>query len=101
MDRDKFLAALDRLSPSEIEAGLSFWTDEQLKLVKEYLERRDAAAAPVSEPDGLANSALDAAVGLATKAYKVATVALILAIGAMLAAILSGLMALRVLEHGG
>ena len=100
MDRDKFFAALDRLSPSEIEAGLSFWTDEQLKLVKEYLERRDAAA-PVSEPHGLANSALDAAVGLATKAYKLATVALILAIGAMLAAILSGLVALQVSQHGG
>ena len=101
MNRDEFFAVLDQLTQSQIEASLSLWDQDHLKLVREYLERRDADT-PASEPRAPAlHSALAAAVGLATKAYKIATVALILAIGAMLAAILSGLMALQVLQHSG
>jgi hypothetical protein len=40
MDRDQFFAMLDELNTSQIEARLSLWDDEQLKLVEEYLERR-------------------------------------------------------------
>jgi hypothetical protein len=36
MDRDKFFAVLDQLTPSQIETRLPLWDDEQLKLVSEY-----------------------------------------------------------------
>ena len=39
MDRNRFFAELDQLTPSQIEAWLPSWDREQLKLVEEYLER--------------------------------------------------------------
>jgi hypothetical protein len=38
----KFFALLDQITTSQIEAWLSLWDDEQLKLVQEYLERRSS-----------------------------------------------------------
>ena len=91
MDRDKFFAMLDQLTPSQIEARLSSWNDEQLKLVGEYLERRTMK--PVRRKQ--VAHVESAAVAMASKANKMATVALIIAIGAMLAAIAAGLLALQ------
>jgi hypothetical protein len=82
---------------SQIEARLPL---NQLKWVGEYLERRDSGASQTERRGGLPlDAGLAAAVAMATKANKTATVALIIAIGAMLAAIASGLVAFQALQH--
>ena len=98
MDRNEFFAVLDQLTMSQIEARLPL--DNQLKWVGEYLERRDSGASQTERRGGLPlDAGLAAAVAMATKANKTATVALIIAIGAMLAAIASGLVAFQALQH--
>jgi hypothetical protein len=97
MDRNEFFAVLDQLTMSQIEARLPL---NQLKWVGEYLERRDSGASQTERRGGLPlDAGLAAAVAMATKANKTATVALIIAIGAMLAAIASGLVAFQALQH--
>lgn len=98
-DRSEFFAGLDQLTPSEIEARLPSWDEDQLKWVEEYLERKTIkpvewkkGAQPSTHPES-------AAVLMATKANTVATVALIIAIGAMIAAIAAGLVAVQALQH--
>jgi hypothetical protein len=100
MDRNEFFAALDQLTPSQIEARLPSWDDEQLKLVEEYLERRTIKPALLKKQGyTISTHAESAAVAMATKANTIATVALIIAIGAMIAAIAAGLVAFQALQH--
>lgn len=101
MDRDKFFAMLDQLNTSQIEARLPSWDDEQLKLVEEYLERRTIKTCATKEARcRICNKhAESVAVAMATKANKIATVALIIAIGAMVAAVASRLVAYEALQQ--
>jgi hypothetical protein len=101
MDRNEFFAVLDQLTPSQIEARLPFWDHDQLKWVGEYLERRHSSAAQTEQrgvpPVVDAKSA--EAVATAARANKLATIALIIAIGAMLAAIVAGLAVYEALQR--
>jgi len=98
MDRDVFLAMLDQLTPGEIDARLSSWDDEQLKLVQEYLDRK-AIKPPQSQKAAQALTPTDLPViAIATKASNMAKAALILSVGAMLAAIASGLVVYEALH---
>jgi hypothetical protein len=101
MDRDKFFATLDQLTPSQIEARLSSWNDEELKLVEEYLERKASSAGQSQQVAQLApdRDRETIAVVTAVRAHKIATVALIIAIGAMVAAVVSGLVAFEAFRH--
>jgi hypothetical protein len=97
MDRDEFFAQLDQLSEKEIEARLSSWDRDQLLLVQEYLDQRrsrgpQADARPVNE-------AASAAAEMASRANDRATVAFIISIGAMLAALTATVVALLGLRY--
>jgi hypothetical protein len=96
MDRNQFFAELDQLTPSQIEARLPSWDSEQLKLVEEYLERGTIRPAQGAQSITQAESV---AVAMATKANRIAAIALIIAIGAMFAAIAAGLVAFQALQH--
>ena len=89
MDRNQFFAELDQLTQSQIEARLASWDSEQLKLVEEYLGRGTIRTV----------QAESVAVAMATKANRIAAIALIIAIGAMFAAIAAGLVAFQALQH--
>ena len=97
VDRETFFAVLDQLTLPQIEARLPLWDAEQLKLAEEYLDRKGITY-PQMERDTPINTE-SAAGAMAAKSYKVATVALIIAIGAMVAAMVSGLVALEALQH--
>ena len=102
MNRDEFFAVLDQLTPSQIEGRLPLWDHDQLKWVGEYLERRDGRASATQPRDALPlDATLAAMVAMTAKANKMATAALVIAIGAMLAAVVSGLVAIQVLQHLG
>ena len=97
-DRDEFFALLEGLTPKEIEARLSSWDREELSLVQEYLERKELDRTKVAQA-GQADSApskdaAKAAVEMAMGANMRATAALIISAGAMLAAVLSAIIAL-------
>ena len=96
MDRNLFFAELDQLTPSQIEARFPSWDSEQLKLVEEYLERGTIRPAQGGQSITQAESV---AVAMATKANRIAAIALIIAIGAMFAAIAAGLVAFQALQH--
>ena len=96
MDRNQFFAELDQLTPSQIEARFPSWDSEQLKLVEEYLERGAIRPAQAAQSITQAESV---AVAMATKANRIAAIALIIAIGAMFAAIAAGLVAFQALQH--
>ena len=96
MDRNQFFAELDQLTPSQIEARFPSWDSEQLKLVEEYLERGVIRPAQGAQSITQAESV---AVAMATKANRIAAIALIIAIGAMFAAIAAGLVAFQALQH--
>jgi hypothetical protein len=96
MDREAFIAVLDQLTLPQIEARLPLWDAEQLKFAEEYLDRNGVKYTQM-EQDTRPNTESASAV-TATKSYKMATIALIIAIGAMLAAIASGLIALEALQ---
>jgi hypothetical protein len=87
MDRDEFFVQLDQLTPQEIEARLSSWSTEQLRWAQEYLARYSEPP-----PDQVARAATDAAraaTEIAMRANARSTIAIIIAVGAMLAAIAS------------
>ena len=96
MDRNQFFAELDQLTLSQIEARFPSWDSEQLKLVEEYLERGTIRPAQGAQSITQAESV---AVAMATKANRIAAIALIIAIGAMFAAIAAGLVAFQALQH--
>ena len=106
VERDEFFAELDGLTEKEIEARLDLWDREQLALIQEYLDQRvlarakaeqaaqiKAAAAP-SDQDAVVASLVEVASTANTKA----TAALILSVGAMLAAMASALVAFLALR---
>jgi hypothetical protein len=103
--RDEFFAELDGLTEKEIEARLDLWDREQLALVQEYLDQRASAQAKAEQPAQIkaAPSDQDAAlvaslVEVANTANTKATAALILSVGAMLAAMASALVAFLALR---
>lgn len=101
MNRSEFFALLDSLTTSEIEARLSSWDDEQLKLVEQYLQRLRQQNRARTDPHlGEPTPAVTAlAAKMATRANTLAMVALIIAIGAMLASIASGFVAFVALQQ--
>ena len=105
VERDEFFAELDRLTEKEIEARLDSWDREQLALIQEYLDQRVSArakaeqaaqikAAPSAQDDAVVASLVEVASTANTKA----TAALILSVGAMLAAMASALVAFLALR---
>ena len=99
MNRDDFFAELDQLTPKEIEARLPSWDKDKLALVREYLEQTRSKAPPIDQVVQAARDAGWAAAEMASKANERATVAFIIAIGAMLAAIASTVVALLGLRY--
>ena len=100
MNRSEFFALLDSLTTSEIESRISSWDDEQLKLVEEYLQRvREENRRPRSHLKETPEAVTELAAKMATRANTLAMVALIIAIGAMLASIASGFVAFVALQH--
>ena len=98
MNRSEFFALLDGLTTSEIESRISSWDDEQLKLVEEYLQRvRQQNRGP--RPHLEETAVTELAAKMATRANTLAMIALIIAIGAMLASIASGFVAFVALQH--
>jgi hypothetical protein len=107
VERDEFFAECDGLTEKEIEARLDLWDREQLALVQEYLDQRvleqakaDQAAqmqikaAPSAQDDPVVASLVEVASTANTKA----TAALVLSVGAMLAAMASALVAFLALR---
>ena len=105
VERDEFFAELDGLTEKEIEARLDLWDREQLALIQEYLDQRVSArakaeqaaqikAAPSAQDDAVVASLVEVASTANTKA----TAALILSVGAMLAAMASALVAFLALR---
>ena len=100
MNRSEFFALLDGLTTSEIESRISSWDDEQLKLVEEYLQRvRQQNRGPRPHLEETPEAVTELAAKMATRANTLAMVALIIAIGAMLASIASGFVAFVALQH--
>ena len=100
MNRSEFFALLDSLTTSEIEARLSSWNDKQLELVEEYVGvRRQNRVSNDPNLDEGTLATTELAVQTATRAKNLAMIALVIAIGAMLAAIASGLVAFVALQH--
>ena len=102
-ERDKFFAELDGLTEKEIEARLDLWDREQLALIQEYLDRRvSALAKPATQIEAASSVQDDAVVAslveVASTANTKATAALILSVGAMLAAMASALVAFLALR---
>ena len=102
--RDEFFAELDGLNEKEIEARLDLWDQEQLALIQEYLDQRVLGRAKAEQAAQInaGPSAQDAVVAslveVANAANTKATAALILSVGAMLAAIASALVAFLALR---
>lgn len=99
-------AVLQRLTAEEIEAGVAMgvWTEPKLAVVKRYLDQMklDQPEVVQAENVGIARSAMGlawAAANMAKGANTTALVALIIAAGAMLAAVLSSVIAVVALRH--
>ena len=110
VDRDKFLAELDALTDEEIERRLPQWDREQLALVQQYIDQRtrwtaqeqQRDAKPLEQAQKQAKDARDVAItalALAKRSSTVAVAALILSVGAMLAALIAGVIAYLVLKN--
>lgn len=98
MDREEFFAELDQLTPKEIEERLSSWDKDQLLVVQDYLSGKRAKA----QSNEVARAATDAAwsaAEVAMRANTKATIAIIIAVGAMLGAITSAVVALLGLQY--
>lgn len=104
VNRDEFFAQLEKLTDQEIEQRLPLFNREQLLLVQQYVDQRsETPQGRVSEPrqappreserNSDTRSAALAALLAARKATFIAAAALILSIGAMLTAIVAGVMA--------
>ena len=110
VEREEFFAELDGLTEKEIEARLDLWDREQLALIQEYLDQKVLARAKAEQSeqikaapsDQVAPSAQDAVAAslaeVASTANTKATAALILSVGAMLAAVASALVAFLALR---
>ena len=102
MDRAEFFALLDGLTEKEIMARLSTWDREQLLLVQEYVDQKARAeAAPAEQTDTLpSKDAGRTSTEVARSAHGMAIVAIILSVGAMLAAIAAAFIAFVALRGG-
>lgn len=94
VNRIEFFALLDGLTEKEIEARLPTWDMERLELAQEYVETR-LAPAQAAQPDQkqtekAAETAALLALNTARSASLRSTAALILSIGAMVSAVLCG-----------
>ena len=98
MDREEFFAELDQLTPKEIEERLSSWDKDQLLVVQDYLSGKRAKAQS-NEVTRAATDAAWSAAEVAMRANTKATIAIIIAVGAMLAAITSAVVALLGLQY--
>jgi hypothetical protein len=98
MDREEFFAELDQLTPKEIEERLSSWDKDQLLVVQDYLSGKQAKAQS-NEVVRAATDAAWSAAEVAMRANTKATIAIIIAVGAMLAAITSAVVALLGLQY--
>ena len=103
-DHDKLFADLDALTEQQIEVGLAagVWNEQVRPLVQHYLydlklKRVEAAADRLTEME----KAMRLAVGEAIKAKTRASAALIIAVGAMVAAIAGALIAFLALRKYG
>ena len=99
MDRDAFFAVLDQLTLPQIEEQLPLWDAEQLKFAEEYLDRKGITYAQMERGMPSRTNTESTAAAMAAKSHRIATIALIVAIGAMLAAIASGLVAFEALQQ--
>ena len=97
MDRNEFFATLDQLTLSQIEARIPLYDAEQLQLVEDYLRQRGKFGVQ-AETQAPAATEL-AAIAIATKAHQLATVAVVIATGAMLAAIVAVAALFMLLPH--
>ena len=104
VNRDEFFAELDRLTDQQIEERLPLWNREELMMVQQYIDQRtieppeEAPKAPEQEQKPVSSERItrDAAVvalAAARKASTMAVSALILSIGAMMAALVAGAIA--------
>ncbi len=115
VNRDEFFAELDKLTDQQIEQRLPLWNREELMLVQQYIDRREtdppeqvsgaseqskvseqSKAEPEQKPsitDRITRETTVAALTLARKASAMAVSALILSIGAMMAALVAGAIA--------
>jgi hypothetical protein len=105
VEREQFFAELDGLTEKEIEARLDLWDREQLALIQEYLDQKvlgrakaeqseQLKAAPSAQAEPSAQNAVPSSLAeVASTANVKATAALILSVGAMLAAMASALVA--------
>lgn len=104
MNRDEFFALLDGLTEKEIEARLSSWDKEQLLLVQEYVDQKGVARAKAPPADSTkARPSKDegrTSTEVATSAHTMAMIAIILSVGAMLAAMAAGFIAFVALRGG-
>jgi hypothetical protein len=103
-EHDKLFADLDALTEQQIEVGLAadVWNERVRPLVQHYLydlklKRVEAAADRLDEME----KAVRLAIGEATKAKTRASEALIIAIGAMLAAMAAALIVILALRKYG
>jgi hypothetical protein len=103
-DHDKLFADLDALAEEQIEVGLAagVWSEQVRPLVQHYLydlklKRVEAAAEQLDEVREAARLAVDEALKSKTRA----SAALIIAGGAMLAAMLAALVAFLALRRYG
>jgi len=110
VNRDEFFAELDKLTDQEIEKRLPLFDREQLLLVQQYIDRRGEepqdqvpgrhrTVRRFPEPSSDTRNATLVALITARKATSMAAAALILSIGAMLTAIVAGVMAYLMLPH--
>jgi hypothetical protein len=106
VNRDELFAELDMLTEREIEAGLAagVWDEPKIPLVRHYLEQMKPGQATATRVDQLeiARNVRDAAweaVGEAKGAKLLAIAALIIAAGAMIAAMASAFVAFLALRH--
>jgi broad specificity phosphatase PhoE len=92
VNRDEFFAELDGLTEKEIEERLPNWDMERLALAQEYVDTRLARTRTPQPYSGEAIGASETPALLALRTAKAANIraiaALILSVGAMLAAIL-------------
>jgi hypothetical protein len=106
MDRDKFFAELDQLTPPEIEARLPSWDMEKLVLAQEYIEpkeKQDQAVEKGAAETGPTSTdtkedRVQVSVEVARRAHTTAMMALIFSMGAMLAAIAAAVLAFLALR---
>jgi hypothetical protein len=96
VNRDEFFALLDGLTDKEIEARLPLFDSGELALVQEYVERSVVDQIKTARGGGIIDSARSAKVALAAlkmanAADTKALAALILSVGAILTAVLCGI----------